>query len=199
MYIKQLLPWKCSRPLPYYNHVQHVKPLSNKHLLSSVTFMCIWPQGQQDVKYIDFQHIQCTLKIVVDKLMSIDFIILSQSSGCLMEAFFFLLPACQSIFVFDALHRQCGSGVTDNQHPASDRRKGRIHGVALSATFVTPVTSCGRRLINGVSCGSQRTSVSSHRNVQVCVCPSLNRTLTTTSTFLRHPSAHCFCMTLKEG
>lgn len=136
--------------------------------------MCIWPQGRQDVKCTDFQYIQCTPKIVVDKLMSINFIILSQGSGCLMEAFSFCLPACQSIFVFDALHRQLGSSVTDNQHPASDRRKGRIHGVALSATFVTPVTSCGRRLINGLGCGSQRTSVSSHRNVQVCVCPLLN-------------------------
>lgn len=77
--------------------------------------------------------------------------------------------------VFHALHRQHGSDVTDNQHPATERRAGRIHRVALAATFVTPVTSCRRHLIHGVGCGCQRTSVMSQSNVQVCL-------------FLHHPS-----------
>lgn len=77
--------------------------------------------------------------------------------------------------VFHALHRQHGSDVTDNQHPATERRAGRIHWVALAATFVTPVTSCRRHLIHGVGCGCQRTSVMSQSNVQVCL-------------FLQHPS-----------
>ena len=139
--------------------------------------MCIRPHSRQDVhrKYIDFQYLQCSLEIIVDELMNTDFITLSQSCGCLMvsrfhDVSFFLLPACQSIFVFDALHRQCGSSVTDNQHPASDRREGRIHGVALSATFVTPVTSCRRRLTNGAGCGRQEDVPSRHTETFRCVC-----------------------------
>lgn len=97
--------------------------------------------------------------------------------------------------VFDALHRQRGSGVAHNQHPAAERRVGRIHGMALPATFVTPVTSCRRHLINGVGCGCQRTSVSSHSNIQVCLClhplsPSPPPP-PPTPTSPRHPSAHC--------
>ena len=59
---------------------------------------------------------------------------------------------CQNIcfHFFPCGHASLG---TNSQHSPKERHEGQIHGMALPATFVTPVTSSRRHLINGVGCG----------------------------------------------
>lgn len=96
--------------------------------------------------------------------------------------------------LFDASHHSHGCTAAHNQHPASERHVGRIHGMALPGTFVTAVTSSSRHLINGVGCGCQRTSVLSNSNIWVCLC---RKPPTPTSPL--HPSPHCLlCCSLLQ-
>ncbi len=93
--------------------------------------------------------------------------------------------------VLNALQCQHGSSVTDNQQLATEMHVGRIHGVAPPATFVTPVTSCRRHLINEVGCVCQRTWVLSHIAVSPCPHSPSPSSLPPTHTSPHHPSPHC--------
>lgn len=146
---------------------------------------CKWVNNLPDtekkgfgVLYVDsmhsvlFRNIRCTLNTIADmsEHWFCDFKSKFWKSPSHTEGQVFFFPPSLSERVFNVLHRQHGSSVTHNHYPATERREGRIHGMALPATFVTPVTSCRRHLINGVGCVCQRTSVLSHNNIPVCLC-----------------------------
>lgn len=106
------------------------------------------------------QNIQCTLKTAARWTQWISYLKLICWKW-LMEGrlLFHWGCQCQSICV------RCPSAAVP--HTISTQPQRGISGIA---TFVTPVTSCRRHLINGVGCGCQRTSVSSYSNIQVCLC-----------------------------
>lgn len=128
-----------------------------------------------------------------------DLMISSQSSGNLRVTCFFCSEAVRAA-LFDASHHSHGCAAAHNQHPASERHVGRIHGMALPGTFVTAATSSRRHLINGVGCGCQRTSVLSNSNIWVCLCRK-PPTPTSPSIHLHTVcfAAHCYSVILKDS
>lgn len=105
-------------------------------------------------------------------------------------------------FVFDALHR-CHTQSALSQ--PTERRVGRIHGMALPATFVTAVTRLQEtsHKQGGLWVSEDVCLVTQQQSGLLMPTPPPTFTTTTTTTF-PSPSvslhAHCYyCMTLKDG